>query len=112
MKPVFNYEVSVSDRINQITNQPGHGVVKLMFPASFGDANARAALRDACFWGQATLDESVCVDNSGNDQDLYYEVKVDNHEDYADFIINLFGSLKDTAPIAIAYVPSKEEVGL
>lgn len=112
MKPVFNYEISVADRINQITNQPHHGVVKLIFPASFGDANIRAALRDACFWGNAELDETITVDNSGSEQDLYYEVKVDDHEHYTSFMFTLLGILFNTAPIAVVYIPSKEEVGL
>lgn len=116
MKPVFNYELSISDRINQITNQPHHGVVKLIFPASFGDDDVRAALRDACFLVDAELDESIAVDNSGREQDLYYEVKVDDHEHYSSFMSTLFGILWNDesvkTPIAVVYIPSKEEVNL
>lgn len=111
MKPVFNYDVSVLDRINQITNEPHHGMVKMIFPASCDDRLIRDALIDISNAGICNFNDSNRHENSGADQDLYYEVLVTGYEDYMIFVRELITSW-DLMPIAITYIPSKEEVNL
>lgn len=111
MKPVFNYELSVADRINQISNLHGHGTVKLIFPASTTDECIVEALIGIANAGICKLNSDERNENSGIDQDLYYEVLVPDSEHYVIFLRELIESW-DLVPIAVVYVPSKEEVGL
>ena len=111
MKPVFNYDITVADRINQITNQPGHGTVRMMLPASTTDECIVEALVGVSNAGICKWDSNTCYENSGLDQDLYYEVLVPDFEHYMIFMRELIESW-DLIPIAIVYIPSKEEVAL
>lgn len=111
LRPHFNYDISVMDRINQITNESYHGTVKLIFPASVTDAVARESLIGISNAGICKFDNGDCHENSGVDQDLYYEVLVPSFEDYMIFVRELITSW-DLMPIAMVYIPSKEEVGL
>lgn len=111
MKPVFNYDISVLDCINQITNEPRHGMVKMIFPASCDDRFIRDALNDISNAGICKFNNDDHHENSGTDQDLYYEVLVTGYEDYMIFVRELITSW-DLMPIAITYIPSKEEAEL
>lgn len=111
MKPVFNYDISVLNRINQITNEHQRGTVKMIFPASDTDEHVRDALIGISNTGICKFDDSNRHENSGTDQDLYYEVLVTDSEDYMAVVWELITSW-DLMPIAIAYIPSKEEVNL
>lgn len=111
MKPVFNYDISVLDRINQITNEPRHGMVKMIFPASDTDEHVRDALIDISNAGICKFDDSKHHENSGTDQDLYYEVLVTGYEGYMTVVWELI-TCWDLMPIAVTYIPSKEEVEL
>ena len=116
MKPVFNYELSVADRINQITNQSNRGIIKLIFPASDRESEVSAMLRSMADNGFCILsNDGTTFDNSGTDQDLYYEVLVSDMEQYRCFMAHLLTVEVWTwgvIPIAVTYIPSKEEVGL
>lgn len=111
MKPVFNYDISVLDCLNQITNEPHHGMIKMIFPASCDDRHIRDALNDISNAGICKFNNDDRHENSGTDQDLYYEVLVTDSEDYMAVVWELITSW-DLMPIAIAYIPSKEEVNL
>ena len=110
--PVFNYDLAVMDRVNQITNLPWHGTVHMIFPASVTDESVTAVLIDLATEGMCKFDPAKPeTDNSGTDQDLYYEVLVCSYEMYVDLIAEMTDFWK-LAPIAVSYIPSREEVGL
>lgn len=111
MKPVFNYDISVLDCVNQITNEPHHGMVKMIFPASCDDRLIRDALNDISNAGICKFNNDDRHENSGTDQDLYYEVLVTDSEGYMTVVWELI-TCWELMPIAIAYIPSKEEVNL
>lgn len=111
MKPIFNYDISVADRINQITNQSGHGTVKMIFPATTTDECIVEALIGISNAGICQFNADKHHENSGVDQDLYYEVLVSDSENYMIFMRELITSW-DLIPLAVVYIPSKEEVGL
>ena len=110
-KPVFNYDISVMDRVNQITNRPKYGTVRMIFAASMDNGYVLKALVGCCAAGICVMGDFSDLDNSGTDQDLYYEVLVSSNEDYKILIRELITSW-DIVPLATSYTPSKEEVGL
>lgn len=111
MRPFFNYDISIADRVNQITNQP-FGRIKMLFPASTGDMTVLNVLLLLQREGFCWFDEKrIPSDNTGMEQDLYYEVLVEDYQAYTDFM-NEMTKFWRLAPLAFAYVPNKEEVGL
>ena len=111
LRPHFNYDISVMDRINQITNAPRQGVIKMIFPASVTDEVVKNALVDISNAGLCKFDDRNLHENSGIDQDLYYEVLVSCFDEYQLVVRELIISW-DLIPLAAVYIPSKEEVGL
>ena len=111
LKPFFNYDISVTDRPNQITNPHGHGIVRMIFAASEIDLEIRRMLDILEIEGFCKVRPLGNIDNRGMDQDLYYEVEVASCEDYNDFCSEMIGYWLMT-PLSIAYTPSREEVGL
>ena len=110
LRPHFNYDISVMDRINQITNAPRQGVIKLLFPASTTDEAVKDALIDISNAGLCKFNDHNLHENSGVDQDLYYEVLVSCFDEYQVVVRELITSW-DLIPLAVVYIPS-EEVGL
>lgn len=111
LKPFFNYDISVTDRPNQITNPHGHGIVRMIFAASESHLDIVRMLDILEIEGFCNVRPLGIIDNRGMDQDLYYEVEVASYEDYNDFCSEMIGYWIMT-PLSIAYTPSREEVGL
>lgn len=111
LRPHFNYDLAVMDRINQITNAPHQGVIKMIFPASTTDEVIKNALIDISNAGLCKFDDRDLHENSGTNQDLYYEVLVSCFDEYQLVVWELIISW-DLIPLAVVYIPSKEEVGL
>ena len=108
-RQTFNYGINRIDRCNQITNTAGYSRADLVFPGNLDKENLHKAILGFNAMG---LCYSVDLCSSDDEDDIRFRVFFHHNskEQYKRFMQELF--FRDLIPVGVAYIPSKEEVGL